>query len=61
MNEDIPDINKICVKTEGVAGAGKTTDAIKSIQEHTETSKTKGILMFSLTRATIQNLLNRMK
>ena len=34
MNENIPNINRKCVKTEGVAGAGKTTAAIKAIEEY---------------------------
>lgn len=63
MNENIPNINKVCVRTEGVAGAGKTTAAIKAIQEYSVNAdgNSKGILMFSLTNATIQTLLKRMK
>ena len=63
MNENIPNINQRCVKTEGVAGAGKTTAAIKAIEEYSSNASpdSKGVLMFSLTNATIQNLLKRMK
>lgn len=63
MNENIPNINRKCVKTEGVAGAGKTTAAIKAIEEYSANASpdSKGVLMFSLTNATIQNLLKRMK
>ncbi len=63
MNENIPNINKVCVRTEGVAGAGKTTAAVKAIQEYSANASenSKGVLMFSLTNATIQTLLKRMK